>query len=291
MTPIKTLLSSILIVGFAAVAVAQTGSPADGAATLPSGPLIKPVPDGVRWTTTQTGQTSAAQAGEDGQDQPGGGGQFDMKVVGEKKGDVIHIVTTFSNGEWTEVWRKGNLQTTMAKGWKEPVIGGGDAGGGGEPSIDWISADNFAGIQKVSGRDVMVFRDRVLPQSMAGFEAMYGKVSTNQALLRAQARSQEARRMAISGEEVNRELGEDGLPEVEVPQNAIEMEKLKVDAVATVDLESRLPTALQVGKQITSFKYSPLPSSYNLALPAEVVAVTKNSEAEAKAATRRVARP
>ncbi len=84
-----------------------------------------------------------------------------MQIIGEKNGGDRDVVTIYSNGNRSEVWKKGDRQVEMNAGWKEPVISV-------VPSesfedVSWISASNFSGLYKVHGQQCMVFRDHILP--------------------------------------------------------------------------------------------------------------------------------
>ncbi|GEM_PF-2928288 len=278
----KLLLIVILTAGLAITLVAQDHpAPASTPVVLPPGPLIKPFPNLVRWTITRKGAESVGQepdaAPGSSPGQKGSGetkddekrnSRFDVQIVGEKVGDISHIVTTFSNGNKQEVWKKAGVQTTLSTGWKQPI-----AGPAGEESedISWISGSNYMGINKISGRDCMIFRDRILPEGYRSRPDLF-QISTPK-----DAKGQ------VDEDAVEKVLG--------VKRSALDPEKLKVIAVAEIDLEARLPIALQLGKVVTTYKYETLAPTYTLTLPTEIQAVLEARNQQLQAATRKPVRP
>ena len=274
------LLLTLSLVAMASTASAQgPTTPAGSPAPLPPGPLVKPVPSGVRWTITrkagpgvESKELEKAEQGaspESGKEKgKEGASRFDIQIIGEKVSDVAHVVTTYGNGNKKEIWKKGGQQTTINTGWKEPIVGPAydDA-----EDITWISASNFTGIKKVSDSDCMIFRDRVLPE-----------------LYRARP---DLLRKSVASSEVEQK-GMDLIAKVlGTESKAIDPESVKIDAFACIDLESRLPITLQVGKAVTAYKYEALPPNYALNLPADVAAAMEARGQQVKATTRRPVQP
>jgi hypothetical protein len=281
----KAPLLFSLIAGMAIPMFAQN-APAPSGITpgaLPEGPLVKPFPSQVRWTITRKGisdahEPSASQASSEqapGEQAPGSengapkkASPFEIQIIGEKVGDVTHIITTYGSGIKQEVWKKGGQQTTMKTGWKEPLAGSASEE---VEDINWISSKNFTGIRKASGRDCMVFRDRLLP----GIYRMRPDL-----LQKSEAGSERDRK---EEQRVNKVLGS--------KSENLDPEKLKMNAVACIDLESRLPMALQVGNNVTTYKYEALPPSYVLELPANVAATIQATSQRVAATVRKPSMP
>ena len=272
------LLLTLSLAAMSLTASAQgPATPAGSPAPLPPGPLVKPVPSGVRWTITrkagpggalrelEKAEPGAAKDQEKGKE---GASRFDIQIIGEKVSDVAHVVTTYGNGNKKEVWKKGGQQTTINTGWKEPIVG---------PAYDdveditWISASNFTGIRKVSDSDCMIFRDKVLPE-------LY---RARPDLLRKSVASSDKEQQNI--DLITKVLGTES--------KAIDPESVKIDAFACIDLDSRLPITLQVGKAVTAYKYEALPPNYALNLPADVAAAMEARGQQVKATTRRPVQP
>jgi hypothetical protein len=277
----RLLLTFGIIAEMTTMMFAQgSAAPAGTPEPLPPGPLLKPIPSQTRWTISrkggQGGSPEPAKAApsatpESGQAKSGGkdsAAQFDIQIIGEKVGDVSHVVTTYGNGSKKEVWKKGGVQTTMNTGWQQPIVGPAfeDA-----EDVTWTSASNFTGIKKVSGLDCMVFRDKILPE-------LY---RARPDLLRKSVASSKVEQEGI--DQVTKVLGKES--------TAVDPESVKVDAVAVIDLERRLPIALQLGKVVTTYKYEALPTDYTLTLPADVAAAMQTRGQEVQAATRRPAQP
>lgn len=141
---------------------AQTPAPGATPARCPAGPLVKPLPDFVRWkVTSQEGPgTAAAQQGapQGGDSQQPAPVPSKTVITGERIGKTAHIIsTTEGNGSSTETWTSDGLQVVMAKGWEKPAIG--PAAPYTLPgNFGWISPASFVGIVKVNGRDCMIFQ-------------------------------------------------------------------------------------------------------------------------------------
>jgi hypothetical protein len=157
----------------------------------------------------------------------------------------------------------------MSTGWKQPIAG---TASDESEDLSWISAANFAGIQKIAGRECMVFRERLLPQ-------IY-RIRPD--LLRPQEGPKTADDQAEE-ERLKKVLGDQ--------DSAVDPANIKMDAVASIDVESRLPMSLQMGHTVTTYKYDPLPADYALALPPEVTSAIEARGQQIQASTRKPVRP
>lgn len=282
----KPLLTLTLVAATAVTLFAQgSATPAGTPTPLPPGPLFKPFPSQIRWTITRKGAQAGPQTpapAVSGPATPGANpaagqpletqnaNQIDLQIVGEKVGDVSHVITIYPNGNKHEVWKKGSLQALLSSGGTEPIIS--RAAEEFTEEMDWISASNFAGIQKVSGRDCMVFRDKILPQMYRNNPDLLKPATPKSA----QALAEEARIQKVLGGE-------------ETP--TVNPESLRMTAVACIDLESRVPMGLQMGQVVTTYKYEALPSGYALALPPEIASAMQANAQQMQATTLRPVRP
>lgn len=286
----KLLITLSLMIGMATAMFAQNpAAPAGTPSPLPPGPLIKPVPSGIRWTITRKGGAKGASQ-EGGKAEPGaspesgetkgqekekeGANRFDIQIIGEKVGDVSHTVTTYGGGNRAEVWKKGGQQSTLSTGWTQPVISA--AGADEAEDLDWISAANFVNVRDVLGRKCMVFQDKILPQGAAALlrynRSIHHELSPGM--------KEHLKRANIAVEEASGSS-----------QPELSADTLKENAVACIDLESRLPMALQVGKVVTTYKYEALPPAYALNLPADIAAAIQARGQQIQAVMRRPVQP
>lgn len=284
----KLLLTLTLIAGTAVTLFAQgSAAPAGTPIPLPPGPLFKPFPSQIRWMITRKGAQPGPQAPASTASGPAtsadsvasqtqgstkeSASQFDTKIIGEKVGDVTHLITFFSNGTKQEVWKNGPQQALLSSGWKQPIVG--RASQDANEELDWISPANFAGIQKFGGRDCLVFRDKVLPQVYR----------IRPELLRQPEAAQTARDR-LDEERIKKIFGTQETP-------VINPENLKMVAVACIDLESRLPMALQMDNVVTTYKYEALPLDYPLVIPAEFASAMQACAQQMQASIRKPALP
>lgn len=272
----KLLLTlSLIVASGTAIFAQETAAPANGPISLPPGPLIKPFPNRVRLTITRKTSTDASQQRGDAATSGAKGGQkdgaatFDIQIVGEKVGDISHTVTTYANGNKKEVWRKGEQQTTMSTGWKQPIAG---TASDEAEDLSWISATNFAGIQKIAGRECMVFREKLLPQV---YRIRPDLLTPQEGPKTADDQAEEDRLKKVLGDQ----------------DSTVDPANIKLDAAASIDVESRLPMSLQMGHTVTTYKYEPLPADYNLALPPEVTSAIETRGQQIQASTRKPVRP
>ena|SRR5215210_941075 len=190
----KTLFCIGIALGAGLTLHAQEAAPQP---TVPPGPLLNKAPALAQWTVTikSAGETPAASPapGEKGEKPQPPAGNERIGVV--QTGNIRHEVRVRGTQVTSDAWSVDGTYITVDPSTKVARV---SAGGGAStqdfPEIAWVSAKNFSGIQDVSGKKCIVFKD---------------KLET----------------YADSGE--------------------------KIDAVAYVDLETRLPVAMQKGDVYT----------------------------------------
>lgn len=207
---LSTLVNSLFFV------VAVCGQNVAPSPTLPSEPLLKPVPDFTKWTVTVRVEPRAA----------GSDSEKPINVIsGSRTGNLLQVTTTAGNGNSLESWSDGKSQVTMNAKWEKPLVSVGEPPE--YPRPDWISLRNYTGAVEQGGRTFLVFRARIFPDG-----------------------------------------GDQTLTAAEL--DGVDPETLKVDAQAYIDTETRLPASVQVGDEITVYKFEPLPAGFSLTLPPNV---------------------
>ncbi|MGC3989314.1 MAG: hypothetical protein QM796_06480 [Chthoniobacteraceae bacterium] len=151
----KTFLPCLLL----AFWVAMPALPAQSANTapapvLPPGPLLKPVPDFVKWTVTRTSKSSGAKP--EGDKKPG----YIETIVGARTGPMVHVIRTEGNGGRWEFWSNGKTQVII-NGSNAPLISTGLPDE--YPLPTWISSSNFTELKTVGKKQYLIFHDRVFP--------------------------------------------------------------------------------------------------------------------------------
>jgi hypothetical protein len=261
----KLLFKLVTVMGMTALPIAKSAPPQESQ-QLPAGPLLQPVPDFSRWTIVSR-ESSSGQMGQEQEQnaEAKAGDGNDSKnsavksIVGQRTRDIRHIVITYGNGNKMEFWKKGGVQSVKATGWNKAVVttaSEDDLYG----NLGWISADNFQGIQKVGGKDCMVFRDNIPPPG--------------------------TRKAVKSAPLIN-------LPEgFKVPvEEPVDPESLKIKAVACVEVERRVPVVLQLGNEVTTYKFEPIDPPVPLNLPVDVQAEMAARNQQARAAVRKPPQP
>lgn len=229
----------------AASAVTASSSPP----ALPPGPLLKRLPDNIKWTliTTEPAENTKPEAGtgesSENKAKPDKDAKATSSFLGEKAEKKAHVLITSADGIREEEWTDGNLLVTIRSGVKAPIYTTGAIEE--VPMPTWISAANFTEIVKRDGKDYLIFRSRILP---SGSE------------------------MAISGETPD------------------QVEKLKVDATAVIDADTRLPVAVKEGDATTTYAFEPLPPNAQIISPA-LQAEIADREQKVVAAARKPVRP
>jgi hypothetical protein len=241
---------------------------------LPPGPLLNRAPDFAAWTLlariaggqpAATG-SSAPETAKDGVKK--GAGTREVLVI--KTGKIVYERLVDRSGRRSEIWHDNGVQLLIPSSGAAPLIfpdyGGGDiytpnysvsdfAG------LDWISPDTFTGIQKVMGRDCMVFRGQV--NALPGDERREMDLQASRERLRNEfaARSKGATQPS--------------------PDTASSGPKASgmVAAVACIDLDARLPVAVTFGTETVLYQFGTPPTAM-LSLPPALAAAASGFQAK-----------
>jgi len=150
---------------------AQKASPSPSVPPLPSGPLLKRAPDFSQWVAATLHVLKKPAKPEAALDLPvPSGKETPRRVFVTKTGEMRHVVTVEPNGSSSDLWFKEEMEVVCMPGWKYPYIANvhdprnpfaKDFSRTDFPECGWISAKNYQGIQKVSGRDCILFGEKV----------------------------------------------------------------------------------------------------------------------------------
>jgi hypothetical protein len=223
---------------------------------LPSGPLLKRAPDLSTWTvTSQNGappkQGQNQNSGGDNQQAPQG---FRQAVV-TKTGKIIDEQLVDALGRKFELWHVNGMLLTGGE--SAPVIVPDSAGKdiyttnfalSDFAGLDWISPRTYAGIQKVMGRDCIIFRGEVNSQPAAVQSET--KLAGDRANLVAARAAYYASNISGSG-------GGQSTSSTALKGNL----SAEVSAVACIDLETRLPVAVTFGQETRTYVFGQPPTS------------------------------
>ena len=165
----------LLLLAAAPVAWAQEAAPSPVMPPLPQGPLLKRAPDFSQWVITCD---SPAEKTAGREPAPGKVEAAKPKAHKEvqvtKAGPIRRVVTVEPDGSRSEVWCKGSVQALVRPEWKYPVLADKTDRDAPEnqwrldysktdfPGCEWVSATNYKGIQKLDGRDCIVFQDQMV---------------------------------------------------------------------------------------------------------------------------------
>jgi len=238
----------ILALGLIANAAAQTAAGINPTSTPPPGPLIQEhAPNFSSWTIITEGKGPGSVNDENASSMPGKIGESGRKIIQvTKTGDIRLIRITADTGN-VDVWCAKGWQVTTRPEWKQPLISNGenpDDGARSEyatldfPGFQWIKLENYQGTVKFKGRDCLVFKDRIQTERVVGARAFY----------------------------------DPSAPSTPPPNP----EKLKVQVIAYVDLETRFPVVLIAGNKTSSYVFGAPPSA-PLDFPPEIKSALVNS--------------
>ncbi len=191
------LYSLILLAGF--TAWAQQAAPSPSVPPLPRGPLLKRAPDFAQWEIAKFHSTKNPAKPGAGQDADETAHPESPKRVSvTKTGEMRHLVAIDPDGSRSKIWFKGDLEVVCQPGWKFPWLAKAhdphnpfaiDFSRTDFPECGWVSARNYRGIQKVQGRDCILFSERVtivpdpdnpdsnIPQISGTNAAWYGRAA------------------------------------------------------------------------------------------------------------------
>ncbi len=180
-----------------------------------------------------------------------------------KTGPIIHEASVDDQRITTDKWCKGKFQITTRPDWKEPLVSIEgkpegpayiDYSHSDFPDFDWISEKNYAGIEKVSDRVCLVFKQEI--SELPGPE---------------------------SKEAVE--------PSRDTPADpASSNRKESTSLVAYIDYYSRLPVSVSEGDEKRSYQFE-VPPETMLTIPENVQAVMNAWEKRIEELSRSPARP
>jgi hypothetical protein len=122
------------------------------APVLPPGPLLKPAPDYTKWTVSSKGKSTKG---------PKSSKEKTNIIKGEKTGSILHVRSASGNGGVQETWSNGKVQVITNLKWEKPLISNGVPEE--FPVPQWISEHNFTAIKNESGKQCLIFHDKVFP--------------------------------------------------------------------------------------------------------------------------------
>ena len=232
----------------------QQSTPSPSAAPLPSGPLLKRMPEYSTWRVTCEGLPVAGDAPRAKESTADGQGKAKDALVIQssvvKTGSTIFEEEVDAHGQHMQVWHVSGLRITMDPGARTPTVcpdyGGGDIysvnfTAADFAGLDWVSAETYSGVTKYQGRDCMIFKSNVSP-----LEGL-------------------AQKLEAAAIEQARALGHHVANAVRVP------------VVAYIDLDTRLPIYAEFGKQKRNYQYG-TPLTAPIVLPTQVADPAKDYE-------------
>ena len=167
----KKLTLSTLILLAGCTAWAQQSVPSSTIPPLPKGTLLKHAPEFSQWIVTSSTPTAAASKGTLASVSDAAGSKVLKRVQVIKTGSTRYILDVESNGTRMETWCAGTKQVYLRPEWKHPMLADEsdikdpmsvDISKTDFPGCEWVSAKNYKGIQKLSGRDCIFFSDTVV---------------------------------------------------------------------------------------------------------------------------------
>jgi hypothetical protein len=153
-----------IVFGIVSLFHAEAQRPQGTPVPLPPGPLLARAPDYSKWVVSVTSGTTG-----DTSQPPNQTTKYDHRTLVEKSGAIRYEVTVSADGSKLEKWRSGNYQATIYPGVENPSIElqgvNGNHGGFTDYSksdfvgFEWISRDNYIGVQTMEGIPCYVFHD------------------------------------------------------------------------------------------------------------------------------------
>jgi hypothetical protein len=264
------LISSLCALGSltaADVPADQPGAATNPKAAVPKGPLLSRIPEFASWSVTYTysdpqdaPQKTPGQENKPPEPETSAAVARPKRVLFTKTRNILHVETVDERRQTWNRWCRDALQIVVFPAGKGMASCEGqdiynpfyeDYQGTTFPGFEWVSPATFAGIENVHSRDCMVFRSAVKRLDLMN--------PGEAAKLRA--------------------LADEGTP---IPEEALKTQQ----TVALVDLETRLPVALQVAGEVRRYTFLAQPSAM-LEFPDRVQALFT----ERDAAWQRVTRP
>jgi hypothetical protein len=181
-----------------------------------------------------------------------------------KTSPIIYEQLVDDRGRKFERWHSNGVQLLIPAGVASPTVfpdaGGDDIytpnfGVADFAGLDWISEKTFTGIQKVMGRDCLIFRGEVSP-------------------LPTQERREvqlQADRQRLQAETAARSSKKDSSTKPAPVETAMNRLKETVPTFACIDLETRLPIVATFGTETRLYQYGTPPQTM-LVLPPQLAA-------------------
>ena len=207
---------------------ATPSTPAPKKVPLPPDLLLSSAPASSQWVVAFTYPDKNAPAAPSG----GGFGRV-KKITATRSGPVVYEEIIDEAGNKMEKWYTNNEQYTRKSGSAEYFSARSNDFSNvnyayhsptGFPGFDWISKKNFAGIEKVAGRECMVYRDRKDLQAVLDPDLF----SFLETMRRDQPKSEGEPTVSPGG---------------------------VTAVVASIDQETRLPVSLQLGDETRTFTF------------------------------------
>ena len=249
-----------LIVAFAPLQAQQpapsTTTPTE---TIPPGPLMKSAPSSSRWIVEFQYADENPKSKKPPQLNPETRLMRVKKITTTRTLPVSYEEKIDEAGNKTERWFSDNQQYIRKSGTPDFYTAGNKDifntnyeyhSPTGFQGFEWISKKNFSGIQKVLDRDCLIFRDRQMGEALS---------DPNEVAF--------MKEMALV-KEMQKEPGATK-QEGEPPATSAESPVGNVGITACIDLETRLPTALQIGGETRIFTFLDPPTT-PVTLPPEL---------------------
>ncbi len=257
-----TVGMAIGLLGMSLTALAQPQKNQPVPQPLPPGPLLNRAPEFSSWTMS----ISSAQVAPKSPDAPQSKPPVELRrLTVTKTKNVYREERQFSDGSTRETWRVGSMQISTLPHSSELIVFEPAAATIGLldpedytnysktdfPGFEWISKRNYRGVQKIMDTQCLVFGDSLDDISEETRKAM------------AEA------------------AGEVALPQIQSGRSA---------TAAWIDLQTRLPMALQKGNKKEVFQFSAPPQAM-LALPPKMQHLLDRRAKAVEMLTRRPAKP
>ncbi len=249
MKRLHLLFSLLLMAGIARAQEAQDG-PAN---VLPPPPWLKKAPEMSHWVITYTALPGKTGTQPQESVPPSSDSNTSAKIPPKtieviKAGKIILEQITGGTGATIQKWRQNGLLLMKSSENKDWFVGANpppndlfeeaDYSTTDFAGFNWLSSQNFVGIQVIQGSKCLVFKDKILNLSSSDTAA-------------------------IRGAESRRILYELLANPKMTPTSAanMDMSKYKVNAEADIDLKTLLPVSLRIGDTNRAYHFLSPPSS------------------------------
>ena len=237
------------------------------APTIPPGPLIKTLPANAQWLIEFKYSDENPKSNNPPQLNPETGQTRVKKIVNIRTGSVSYQEITDESGKKTGKWFANNEQYSCSAGSSDfHSAGSKDFNNvsyeyhspSGLQGFEWISKNKFVEIRKIFERECLIFADQQEELALRDPELF----------------------AIISEQRANPIIKTDGKP---APIS-------KVGITACIDLETRLPVVLQIGKETQIFTFLDAPTT-PVTLPPELVRLLEQRQTSMAPLMRAASRP